>query len=80
MDLDSLDTIDLSRIDADVTAAGDQAFVIVGSFSGTAGEGTLTKEFYDTSTTLALDTNGDGAADIRISLVGNHREFDNFVL
>jgi Ca2+-binding RTX toxin-like protein len=80
MDLDSLDTIDLSRIDADVTTAGDQAFVIVDSFSGTAGEGTLTKNYYGTATTLSLDTDGDRAADIMISLVGDHRAFDNFVL
>jgi Ca2+-binding RTX toxin-like protein len=80
MDLDSLDTIDLSRIDADVTAAGDQAFVLVDSFSGAAGQATLTKETYGTATTLSLDTDGDRAADIMISLVGDHRAFDNFVL
>ena len=82
MDLDSLDTIDLSRIDADVTAAGEQAFVFVDSFSGAAGEATLRYDppRYGTITMLDLDINGDSAADIRIELVGDHRAFDNFVL
>ncbi|MCD6076323.1 MAG: hypothetical protein K0R89_261, partial [Ramlibacter sp.] len=80
-DLDYLDTIDLSRIDADVTAAGDQAFVFVDSFSGAAGEATLRYEpFQGMISILDLDTNGDSVADIRIELVGDHRAFDNFVL
>ena len=80
-DLDYSDTIDLSRIDADVTAVGDQAFVLVDSFSGTAGEATLRYElFLGMISILDLDNDGDGAYDIRIELVGDHRAFDNFVL
>jgi Ca2+-binding RTX toxin-like protein len=80
-DLDVVeDTIDLSRIDADVTAAGDQAFVLVDSFSGAAGEATLTYDSATRASQLALDTDGDGAADIAIIATGDHRAFDNFVL
>jgi Ca2+-binding RTX toxin-like protein len=79
--LESRDTIDLSRIDADVTTAGDQAFVFVDSFSGTAGEATFNYRTPGDRTILAFDTDGDRAADIRIEIVpGDHRDFDNFVL
>jgi Ca2+-binding RTX toxin-like protein len=79
-DLKAVDTIDLSRIDADLTANGDQAFVLVNRFSGTAGEATLRYNVAANVSRLALDTDGDGAADIAIIASGNHRGFDNFVL
>ncbi|MEJ5991242.1 calcium-binding protein [Ramlibacter sp. PS3R-8] len=74
------DTIDLSRIDADVTAAGDQSFVLVGRFSGTAGEANLRYVAADDVTRLTMDTDGDGAANIAIVAAGDHRTFDSFVL
>jgi Ca2+-binding RTX toxin-like protein len=79
--LESRDTIDLSRIDADVTTAGDQAFVFVDNFSGTAGEATFTYRTLGDRTILAFDTDGDRAADIRIQIIpSDNRDFDNFVL
>ena len=64
--LSGTDRIDLSPIDADTAAAGDQAFVFVGTnaFSGTAGE-----LRYDGSAGQAFiygDTNGDKVADLCI--------------
>lgn len=79
-DLQDLDRIDLSRIDADVTAAGDQAFVLVGSFSGAAGEATIRYRADGDVSLLGLDTDGDGASDIVIIAAGDHRTFDSFVL
>ncbi|MEJ5991243.1 calcium-binding protein [Ramlibacter sp. PS3R-8] len=79
-DLSSNDSIDLSRIDADVTTAGDQSFVLVGSFSGTAGEANLRYVAADDVTRLTMDTDGDGAANIAIIAAGDHRTFDSFVL
>lgn len=79
-DLQALDVIDLSRIDADINAGGDQAFVFVAGFSGTAGEATLTYQAGDNVTRLAFDTNGDGVADIAIVAAGDRSAFDNFVL
>lgn len=74
------DTIDLSRIDADVTPAGDQAFVLVDRFSGAAGEATLRYRAGDDVTRLILDTDGDARADIVIIAAGDQRDFGNFVL
>ncbi len=64
------DLIYLSPIDADVNTAGDQAFRFVGSFSGSAGEATLT---YDPGADLSFlfaDVNGDGIADMEITIAG----------
>ena len=62
------DKIDLSRIDADSAAAGDQAFTWIGSnaFSGSAGE----LRVYSTGPGWGVegDVNGDGAADLYITL------------
>jgi Ca2+-binding RTX toxin-like protein len=80
VDLQDTDVIDLSRIDADVSAGGDQAFALVGSFSGTAGEAVITYQAAGDLSRLSLDTDGDGSADIAISLVGDHRGFDSFLL
>jgi Ca2+-binding RTX toxin-like protein len=79
-DLETGDTIDLSRIDADVNAAGDQAFVLVDSFSGTAGEALVVYQAGANITRLVLDTDGDGAANIAIIAAGDHRTFDSYVL
>jgi Ca2+-binding RTX toxin-like protein len=79
-DLQALDAIDLSAIDADVNAGGDQAFVFVDSFSGTAGEATITYQANRDLTRMTFDTDGDGTADIAIVAVGDVSAFDNFVL
>ena len=78
-DLQSSDIIDLSRIDADSNAAGTQHFVRVGVFTQTAGQLTMTYSAATGLTTLAVDVNGDGAADMRVLFDGNQTGFANFV-
>jgi hypothetical protein len=69
-DFTSGDIIDLSRIDADTTQAGDQAF----SFIGTAAFGRHAGELrYEASTfagywTVQGDTDGDGNADFQLQV------------
>jgi Ca2+-binding RTX toxin-like protein len=62
------DKIDLGRIDANASVAGDQAFAWIGSnaFSNTAGElrATLSNGVW----TVEGDTNGDGVADLVIAV------------
>ena len=82
-DLSSQDTVDLSGIDADVTDAGDQGFVLVGAFSGAAAE--LVVEYHATGgyaglTTIQGDVDGDGLADFVITVAGDRHAFDTFVL
>lgn len=60
-----VDVIDLSRIDADTTAAGDQRFVYANSFNGTAGQ-LLIRQDDDHNFRLIGDTNGDGVGDMFI--------------
>jgi Ca2+-binding RTX toxin-like protein len=79
-DLDSTDTIDLSAIDADVSAVGDQAFILVSTLDGHAGEAALAYDAGADETALLLDTDGDGSADITIRLSGDHHDVTNFVL
>ncbi|HYW14845.1 MAG TPA: tandem-95 repeat protein, partial [Allosphingosinicella sp.] len=71
-DFNSGDVIDLSRIDANETVDGNQAFAFVGSaaFSGTAGE--LRFENISLGGPIWLvqgDTNGDGVSDFEVVLV-----------
>ena len=67
-------------IDADINTEGDQAFALVDSFTGQAGQITLTYNAGAGFTVLAADVNGDGLADMRIVLYGNHEDFSNFWL
>jgi Ca2+-binding RTX toxin-like protein len=62
------DFIDLSAVDA-IAGGADDAFVLVGAFSGAAGQMTLS--FGGGVTTLRLDTDGDGAADYLMKIFGN---------
>src|SRR4029079_10429497 len=64
------DTIDLSAIDANGSAAGDTAFNFIGvaHFSGTRGE--LRQGFSNGNTIISGDVNGDGSADFSIVLKG----------
>jgi Ca2+-binding RTX toxin-like protein len=76
-----VDRIDLSRIDADATQAGDQAFHLVqGHFTGHAGEALLTYVAADNHTLLQLDANSDGAADATIIIGGDQHGFTDFIL
>ncbi|HEY8592644.1 MAG TPA: calcium-binding protein [Sphingomicrobium sp.] len=65
-----LDKIDVSSIDANTTFAGDQAFTFIGSaaFSGQAGELRVYNSGGTAGFVVALDNNGDGAADLLIEL------------
>ncbi len=75
------DLIDLSAIDADTTQDGDQAFTLIdGQFTGQAGELSIAF-FADNSTLLMMDVNGDGVADMMITVWGRP-DFDasDFVL
>ena len=73
------DRIDLSVIDADATAGGNQAFNFIGTelFSGTAGE--LRVANIGAGMVVLADRNGDGAADFRILLNGLGGEAAQFV-
>ena len=64
------DLIDLSAIDANLTAAGDQSFVFIGAaaFSGIAGQ--LRASVSGGLTIVEGDVNGVGGADLRIVLTG----------
>ena len=62
--------IDLSTIDANTVAAGDQAFAFIGtsSFNGLAGE--LRYAQSGGNTFVQGDVDGNGTADIEIQLTG----------
>ena len=68
------DKIDLSLIDANSNLAGDQAFTLVQhGFSGVAGEAYSSFDIGTGITSLYLDVNGDGLADMTIQLLGDVR-------
>jgi Ca2+-binding RTX toxin-like protein len=64
------DRVDLSAIDANSGAAGNQAFSFIGTglYTGIAGQ--LRYAFDGTDTTIAGDINGDGVSDFHIKLTG----------
>ncbi len=69
------DRVDLSAIDANSTVIGDQAFqfaAVLTTFSGAAGEATLTYDAATNSTYLRLDVNGDKKADYSLRMDGDH--------
>jgi serralysin len=61
----SNDVIDLSRIDADTTRDGDQAFVYANAFTGAAGQ-MLIRQDSERNFRMVGDTNGDGIGDVFI--------------
>lgn len=74
------DTIDLSAIDANSSASGNQAFKLVGAFTHHAGELVLTFHAGSDTTTIDMDVDGDGVADATISVNGDAHSFHHFVL
>ena len=64
------DVVDLSGIDANSILGGDQAFAWVTKFSKVAGQALMT--YANGVTTIALDVNGDGKADFKIAITGDH--------
>lgn len=79
-DLSTEDIIDLRNVDANADQVGDQAFQLVDEFTGQAGQLTLTWAPQNGFTWLAADVDGDGVADMRIVLYGNHENFENILL
>lgn len=69
LDFTFRDTIDLSRIDADLTTAGNQAFTFVGTaaFSGAAGE--LRYEVQGADLLVSADADGDRVADLAVKVL-----------
>jgi Ca2+-binding RTX toxin-like protein len=65
------DKIDLSAIDANTNAAGDQAFKLVSKFSGQAGQATTSWDKATNTTNIFLDVDGDRDADMVIQLSGH---------
>ena len=70
----------LAAIDADTGAAGDQAFHLVGAFSGAAGELVVVYNAASGRTLIQGDVDGDGQADLSIAVQGDHHDFTNFAL
>jgi serralysin len=66
------DLIDISRIDANLTQAGDQAFSLVSAFTRQAGQAVLTNNNNGTRP-LTLDQNGDGVADFALIITVGER-------
>ncbi|MCC1495163.1 calcium-binding protein, partial [Cognatishimia sp. F0-27] len=66
------DVINLFLIDADANAGGNQAFTVVGSFTGTAGELTLlnTVKSGVNVTIASMDVDGDALIDGQVYIVG----------
>lgn len=82
-DLDAggdLDTIDLSAIDANSGRDGNQGFHLVAGLSGKAGELAVTFDAKHDVTLVLGDVDGDGQADLRIVLAGDHSDFAGFAL
>ena len=65
------DKIDLSAIDANVNAAGNQAFKLGHEFTGRAGQAYSSYDQAHDVTNVYLDVNGDQVADAIIHLSGN---------
>lgn len=80
VNFESDDIIDLHAVDADATQDGDQAFHLVSHLTGAAGELKLKYKEGRDATFVVGEVNGDGHADLKIYLDGDHRDFTNFVL
>jgi Ca2+-binding RTX toxin-like protein len=81
LDLAAVDRIDLSALDANGALAGDQRFKLADHLDGHAGQATLEFHSAQNRTLLLLDTDGDGSADMTITLAGgDHTGFSGFVL
>jgi Ca2+-binding RTX toxin-like protein len=66
------DKIDLSVIDANINTGTDDAFTLVKKFSGQAGQAYTAYDRQTGLTSIYLDVNGDGTADMIIDLAGRH--------
>lgn len=74
------DYIELSRIDANTSAAGDQAFSFVNSFTKQAGQATLSYDAASNTSTFSADVDGDGVADFVLQVAGQQNTSNGWVL
>lgn len=74
------DRIDLKHIDADTTQAGNQAFHLVAALDGHAGELAQSYDAGSDLTSIVGDVDGDGVADLMITVTGDHTAESAFVL
>lgn len=77
MSFELADTLDLSRIDANVTSNGNQAFHLIAGSAFTCAAGELLSRMGTDGegrdiTFVEGDVNGDGVADFQITLMGSH--------
>ena len=79
-DLNKKDFIDLSAIDADAIAAGDQAFHLVAQFGHNTGELVVSYDAAAQWTLISADVDGDARADLEIIVAGHQQTFHHFVL
>lgn len=75
-----LDRIALKHIDADTTQAGNQAFHLVAALDGHAGELAQSYDASSNLTSIVGDVDGDGVADLMITVTGDHTDSAGFVL
>lgn len=80
VDLRFNEIIDLSAIDADSTRAGDQAFTLVDALDRHAGQIALVYNPVSNITSAFMDIDGDGTADMRIMINGDHRQHEAWAL
>jgi Ca2+-binding RTX toxin-like protein len=78
-DLTDDDAIDLFLIDANITLSDDQAFNLVGAFTGAPGQLTIAFRDGQNRTEIRGDVDGDEKADLIIYVRGNHDDHSNFV-
>lgn len=75
------DTIDVSAIDANSHAYGNQSFTFIGSAKFSGDEGELRLSHGNGKTYVSADVNGDKSADFMIALAGNiSLHSDDFIL
>jgi Ca2+-binding RTX toxin-like protein len=80
-DLSPNDVIDLSMIDADrSTKQTNDAFTLVASFDGHAGELVVSYDAGTDTTSIEGDVNGDGVGDMVITAAGDHTAVTCFAL
>jgi len=72
------DRIDLSAIDADTSTVADDAFTVVGAFTGTAGEALV--EVSGVNFLVGLDVNGDGLRDAELFVQTGALAAGDFIL
>ena len=79
-DLGGADQISLKRIDANELLEGNQKFKLVDAFTDRAGQAVLEYDAVKDRTQLQLDVDGDGEADMRVNIAGEHEDFVAFIL